>query len=634
MANQPGITMLFGVDYLPILVVMLVAWLVPVVISLLKINRIPAVVIEILIGYLLGHFLIGFVSKETLFILDFLAILGLMFIMFLSGLEIDFDQLTFSLPGKNAGASQVMKSPLIAGTLHYILTLVLSLAGSFVVARFVNIPNVWFFSLILTTTFLGLILPVLKNRGETNTLYGQMIIVAAAVADVIGIILLMFTTVYIRFGIGKEMYLIVGLFLVFILSYNIGKRIKLPLFRRITYQLAHAASQIHIRGAMLLLFIFVTISQFLGQEGILLGAFLSGLLLSAFLHKERSLLLIKLEGMGYGFFIPVFFIMVGAKFNIKTLNEFDQSLIIILVLITLLVFLVKVLPSFLWVRFFGFRKTLAGGFLMASRLGLVIAAAFVGMQLGAVTPGMNTILIIVAVITCIFSPLLYNLIYKQEKLNDDKTVIIGGSSIGVLLARRLKMHGRASVIIEHNESRYKELLSKGIEVIFGDGLNPEIYDQIKLKKENFIVVHTGNNEQNEAICKLLRQNLFHERIISKPSTMKDEIALRNLGVEVVDSRLVLASTFENMIIRPMAHHTLLETFENYIVDDLAISAPQIDGKKIKEIHLHKDAMLMMLSRGNERHIPHGDTYLKNGDILTVIGTATAIDQIKKLMSGH
>jgi len=74
----------------------------------------------------------------------------------------------------------------------------------------------------------------------------------------------------------------------------------------LSYQLSQAASQIRIRGSVLIIFIFVVISQYIGKEVVLLGAFLSGLLLSSMLHRERSLMLIKLDGMGFGFFIPFF----------------------------------------------------------------------------------------------------------------------------------------------------------------------------------------------------------------------------------------------------------------------------------------------------------------------------------------
>jgi CPA2 family monovalent cation:H+ antiporter-2 len=155
-----------------------------------------------------------------------------------------------------------------------------------------------------------------------------------------------------------------------------------------------------------------------------------------------------------------------------------------------------------------------------------------------------------------------------------------------------------------------------------------------LRKENFIVVNTGSGEINEKVCRFLRHELFHEMIISNPMNQKDEQALRNLGVDIIDSRLVVAATLENMVLRPATKNSLIDSFENYIVEDLEVYSNKMDGKQIKEIPLHKDGMLMLLVRGVEKYIPHGDTYLRKGDKLTVFGTATAIDHIKRLMSGN
>ncbi len=628
------INIIFNIDFLPLLVIVTIAWLTPLGLSLLKIHRVPAVVVEIIIGFVAGRFFLHLVNAETMLVLDYLALTGLIFIMFLSGLEIDVDQLTGSIPRKRIRIAHFLVNPLLAGLLHFMITLIISYLGSWALSLIVPIPNIWFFSLILTTTFLGLVLPVLKNRGETNSAFGQMLIVAAAVADVIGILLLVFTSVFIRYGLSSEFLIVLSLFLLFYILYRAGKSVFSRVFSKISFQLSHAASQISIRGTMALLFLFVAISQFLGQEGIILGAFLSGLLLSFFMQKDRSLLMLKLDGIGYGFFIPVFFIMVGARFEPSSLKEFDQSLILFLVLMVMLMYLVKVLPSFLWIRIFSFRKVLAGGFLMAARLGLVIAAALVGVELGAISEGMNAVFIIMAVITCILSPLLYNLIYRQEKFQDDKTVIVGGSSVGVLVARRLQMQGRSSVIIERDERRYNELIGKGLKAINKDGSDPAAYQDINLRPENYVVVHTSSDDINLGICDLLRTELHHERIISIPGNSVVDHSMRNLGVEILDARRVLATTIENLIVRPITYQSLVETFEHFSVLDVTITNNAIEGKQVKEIPLHKDAMLMLLTRGHVKHIPHGDTYLRTGDVITVFGTETALEQIRNQFSGR
>lgn len=611
------------------LLVVFIAWMVPIVLNVLKLKRIPGPVVEILIGFFFARYFMNGVTDATFFSLDFLSLVGLIFIMFLSGLEIDVDQMMGSFPRKKISVSGFIKNPLLSGITHYLATLLLSYIATWLLSLIVPLQNIWFFAVILTTTFLGLVLPVLKDRGETSSQFGQMLIVTAAVADVLSILLLTISAIVLRFGFSLELLLVLGLFLVFYVAYRFGKKFRLLLFQRISFQLSHAASQISIRGTMLLLFGFVALSQFMGQEGILLGAFLSGLLLSFFLHKDRSLLALKLDGMGFGFFIPIFFVMVGVKFDPSSLKEFDQSLYIFLGLMALIMFLVKVVPSVIWVRIFGWRRSIAGGFLLSARLGLVIAAASVGLELNVISPGINSSFIIMAILTCLFSPLIYNFIFKQRKYLEDKVVIVGGSSVGVLLARRLKMHGRASIIIEKDAARYKELRQKGLQVIRGDGTDPAIYHEIQLGPGNYVVVNTASDDKNLEICTLLRKELQHENIISKPVSSNSELQLKQLNVEILDARRVLASTIENLILRPTIYHALIESFENYSVEEIVVTNPEIDGKALKEIPFDKEGMLILVTRGNSIDIPHGETYLRTGDVITVFGTGSAIDSIRE-----
>jgi Trk K+ transport system NAD-binding subunit len=374
------------------------------------------------------------------------------------------------------------------------------------------------------------------------------------------------------------------------------------------------------------------ISQFVGGEVVILGAFLSGLLMSFFMSKERSILIIKLEGMGFGFFIPVFFIMVGAKFDPGSLKEFGNSIYIFLALLVILFYAVKIIPSFIWIRKFGKRLSLAAGFLLAAHLGLVIAASSVGLELGAISPGANASFIIMVVVTAFASPMLYNQVNKLKAFSDDHTIIIGGSSVGVLLSRRLKMLGKSSLIIEIDPNRYDEIKSNGLDIILGDGLDPGIYAELNLKPSCYIVVITANEQKDLEICEMLRRELNHERIISIPGNSKIEDQMLRLGVHILDARRVLASTIENLILRPGAYQSLIETFEDFSVEDITVVNTDIEGKRVMDLPLHKDAMIMLVTRGNEKYVPHGNTYLKMGDVITLFGTGTAIDEIRDIIS--
>ncbi len=614
----------FEFNYFPILIVIATAWLVPIVLSLLKFDKLPTVIAEIIAGFIVGKFVIVNFNDVSLSSLEPLALSGFIFLMFLGGLEIDTDQIAASLPRKKLSFSGYLKNPLLVGISFFIISLFLSYIGTLALSKIIEIKNLWYFALIMVTTSVGIILPVLKNRSENNSRFGQMIITAAAIADIFSIILFSFTAFILKNGFQFELFYIVGLIAVFYVFYKIGLRImQKPLFKKMLYQLSHAASQIQIRGTLLIILIFVVLSQFIGSEIMLLGAFLSGLLLSIFSHKGRSILLIKLDGIGYGFFIPVFFIMVGVQFDISSFYNIDTKLVIFLISLGAILFLIKLIPSLLWARLFGTRKALAGGFLMASRLSLIIAASKIGMDMGIIDSSINASFILMAIFTCIFSPLLYNYLNPIDILKENKIIIIGGSSAGVLLARRLNMHGKASIILERNKNRYLDIFSKGLNVHLGNALVRSTYNEINLTPNDYVVVLTGNERKDLVISNLLRKEFYHEKLITKASTLKTELKLKSINVEYIDVTRVIAATIENIICSPTVYHTLIETFDNFSLEEIKVRNKNINGKAIKDIPFHKDGSLILIRRNNNLSIPHGDSVLKIGDLITVLGTESA-----------
>lgn len=620
----------FDFDYLPLLVVMGLAWLIPMLLSLFRIKKLPSVIVEIFLGYFAGRLFLLDIKPESLQILEFLALTGFIFLMFLSGLEIDMDQVIHSFPKKKLNYHILRKNPLILAVVAFSVTLLLSYAGAKGLSSMVEIKNPWYFALIMGTTSVGIIMPVLKNNGETSGSYGQSMIISAAVADIFSIILFTFTAFIIKSGFRFEIVHILFLFFFLYLLYRLGNRFKnLPFLNKISFQVSHAASQLSVRGTIVLILIFIVISQYISTEVILLGAFLSGILMSLFLHKGRSLLIIKLDGLGYGFFIPVFFIMVGVKFDPASLKEFEMTLVPFLLILLISLFAVKVIPSFILTGQYGARRSLSAGFLLSSRLSLIIAASAIGLELGAISPGINASFVIMAVVTCFLGPVLYNLTRPKSRLARGTTIIVGGSSKGVLLARRLNVHGKPSVIVEKDKNRYENICSKGLNACHEDGLDPETYRKLTMTNSSYVVVDTGSKQQDITICEMLRKDLGHERIITTANSSKIEYQLKKYDVETIDIRRVLAATIEAMIVRPTTYHALIETFECFTVEEITITNPDINGRRVKEISIHKDAILIMAKDGNNLFIPHGETYLRTGMALYVMGTNTALEDLRE-----
>ena len=162
------ITISLNFDYFPLLVVVALAWIVPMALSVLRIKKIPTVIAEIILGYFAGRLFLSGISIESNSILEFLGLTGFIFLMFLTGLEIDMDQVAGSFPRKKTTFSKVIKNSLVIAVAYFMITIVLSYLAATLLSHFVHIINRWYFSLIMVTTSVGIIMPVLKSRGEVS----------------------------------------------------------------------------------------------------------------------------------------------------------------------------------------------------------------------------------------------------------------------------------------------------------------------------------------------------------------------------------------------------------------------------------------------------------------------------------
>jgi len=169
---------------------------------------------------------------------------------------------------------------------------------------------------------------------------------------------------------------------------------------------------------------------------------------------------------------------------------------------------------------------------------------------------------------------------------------------------------------------------KGINVKHGNGLKRNIYQELKISPENYVVIETGNDKKNLKISRMLKKEYQHKKIISRISQFSLEQKYKQLGVETIDVTQILASAIENLIFRPSAYQAFVESFENFSVEEIFITNPNMEGLQIKEIPFHRDAILMMIKRGNNFSIPHGESYLGTGDILLVFGTQTAFEDTR------
>ena len=357
--------------------------------------RVPAVVLEILFGLLIGPQVLQLIEAESTgegFVLV-LAEIGLFLLMFLAGFEIDFTSL-----------EREGRGPVLTGLLGFALFVGLAWVGF----GFVDLPdaNARIFMTLLVSA--GIIIPALRAGNRAGTRQGQIVIVVGIIAEFLAATGIIVFSVWFRSGWGIEL-LAVPLFAIILL-------VSLWLMRTLAWWFpdraerlfaSHDPDEIGIRFSLSLLFVFVGLSIALGMDPIL-GAFMAGAIF-AFVFRSSGDLEERLSGFAYGFLIPIFFINVGVAFPLDEL--FDSSVLQTAAAIIAVAILAKLIPSpLLMFRGLTFRDSIGSGVLLAGQLSVIIALAEVGVQIGAIDEGLSAGAVLLVGVTAILSPIAFKML--------------------------------------------------------------------------------------------------------------------------------------------------------------------------------------------------------------------------------
>lgn len=359
-----------GIHFTNLLIVVALAFLVPLFVGLAPGVALPAVVIEIVAGIVVGPSVLGWVEIDQP--VRVLAVLGLAFLLFLAGLEIDLR----ALRGR----------PLRLASLGFIVSLAIGVATGVGFRAAGLVDSGLFVAIVLTSTSLGIIVPVLKDAGEIATPFGQLVVAAGSIADFGAIILL--SLFFSREGgsIGSQAILLGGFVLVVAaIAVAVAAAERLPSLSQALVHLQDTTAQVRVRGAFLLLVGFAFVAERFGLEAIL-GAFMAGALLTL-LDRDREMthprFREKLEAAGFGIFIPTFFIVSGIRFDLGALTSSAGALARVPLFLAALL-AVRGLPALLYRRDFGSDRTLVAALLQATSLPFVVAATQIGIEIGTI----------------------------------------------------------------------------------------------------------------------------------------------------------------------------------------------------------------------------------------------------------
>ncbi len=395
------------VSFTSIAVIAGVALVAPLAINLLGF-RLPAIVVEILLGIVVGPQLLGWAANDEP--VQTLSLIGLAFLLLLAGLEIDFERLRGRL--------------LRITGLGYVVSFGLALVVGYGLRAGDLVKSPLLVAIILSATGLGVILPILKDAGQTATPFGQVIVAGSSIAEVGPIVLLSLFFSGESGGLGSKLVLLIG-FAVFVGAVGVaivGAQHSMRLSQALL-RLQDTTAEIRVRGAFLLLALFVVLASRFGLEAIL-GAFLAGATLKlvdrdegmthAFFHK-------KLEAVGFGVFVPFFFISTGIKLDVSSLFHSGSALARVPLFLAALLF-ARALPALLY-RPFAERgsQLVAGGLLQATSLSIPVVAGQIGVELGLIRPENYVALVAAGLLSVIIFPLVALTLLRNESVAVETT---------------------------------------------------------------------------------------------------------------------------------------------------------------------------------------------------------------------
>jgi Kef-type K+ transport system membrane component KefB len=379
------------VSFANLLVVCLVAVAAPLLVGFLPWLRVPAVLLEIVAGIVLGPSVLGWISVDLP--VSILALIGLAFLLFLSGLEVD----PRTLRGRRVRVA----------LLGYLLTLGLGVAVGLGVATAGWVTSPALLAVALSATSLGLVVPVLKDAGQVETAVGQQVVVAATVAD-FGAILLLSLLFSTSGGTPGSRGVLLAAFavLVAVTAVVVGRAGRSMRLGDVLVRLQDTTAEIRVRAAVLLLVAFTALAERLGLETIL-GAFLAGTVVGIVDRDAAShpRFRTKLEAIGFGFLVPVFFVSSGVRLDLRGLVEDPGSLAQVPVFLVALLVL-RGLPALLYLRDAGPRPTVAAGLLQATSLPFIVTAVMIGTEIGLLSPVTGAAMVCAGLLSVLVFPVL------------------------------------------------------------------------------------------------------------------------------------------------------------------------------------------------------------------------------------
>lgn len=383
-----------------LLIVVAAGFAAPFALGFVPALRLPSIVLELVLGIVLGPSALGWVHVDQP--VAVMSLIGLAVLLFLAGLEIELDKLR----------GPVLRYTLVGFLLSFVIAVVLGLllkSGGVV-------KQPVFLGVLLSATSLGVLVPVLKDAGQIRTTFGQLVIAAGSIADFGAVILLSLLFSRESTSTTTKVILLGGLF---VLAALIGLAIAgvehSRRIRAVLTRLQDTTAQIRVRAAFVLLVGFVALADRLGLE-VILGAFLAGAVLSLIDRDQRMThpeFRVKLSAIGFGVFIPIFFVTSGVRYDLNALTSSGSTLARVPLFLAALL-IARGVPALLYRPLIPRSQIVVAALMQGTSLPFLVAGTAIGQQLGLISAGSSAALIAAGLLSVVAFPALSLSLLKRD----------------------------------------------------------------------------------------------------------------------------------------------------------------------------------------------------------------------------
>lgn len=213
-------------------------------------------------------------------------------------------------------------------------------------------------------------------------------------------------------------------------------------------------------------------------------------------------------------------------------------------------------------------------------------------------------------------------------------LIVGGGKVGRMLAQELTGAGEDVVIVERDPDTAERARQLGVQVILGDGTIPAVLQQAGIQNAKAVVATTGSDKDNLLACQIAKTRFGRNKVVSRVTDPEAVPSFEELGIQVMNPARSGAMILANLVRRPNLFQLLSHVAQDGAdVTEVVVGSNGVAGRSLREIELPRDILVLLVRRQNRHVIPHGDTTLEAGDVVTLVGSRRSAERAVRIIQG-